>query len=88
MSKRTNKIYNVQVAQYAWMAVEADSPEEAMKLASRFTDEHITDEDFEDSEVSVAACETYYGDIDDYDSDERIFTADGVMSNKEYRKQL
>lgn len=88
MSKRTNKIYNVQVAQYAWMAVEADSPKEAMKLASRFTDEHITDEDFEDSDVSVVSCETYPNFTYDYDSDERIFTVDGVMSNKEYREQL
>lgn len=86
--KRTNNLYNVQVARYAWIAVEADSPQEAMKLASRFTDEYITDEDFEDSEVSVAACETYYGGTYDYDSDERIFTADGVMSNKQYREQL
>ncbi len=88
MSKRTNKIFNVQVAQYAWMPVEADSPEEAMKLASRFTNEHITAEDFEDSEVSVVACETYPSGIDDYDSDERIFTADGVMTHKKYRELL
>lgn len=88
MSKRTNKIFNVQVAQYVWMPVEADSPEEAMKLASRFTDEYITPEDFEDSEVSVAACETYPSGIDDYESDERIFTADGVMTNKKYRELL
>ena len=67
---------------------DADSPEEAMKLASCFTDEHITAEDFEDSEVSVVACETYPSDIDDYESDERIFTADGVMTHKKYRELL
>lgn len=88
MSKRTNKIYNVQVAQYAWMAVEADSPKEAILLASRFADEHITDEDFEDSDVSVVACENYASNTDDYELGERIFTVDGVMSNKKYREQL
>jgi hypothetical protein len=31
--KRTNNLYNVQVARYAWNAVEADSPKEAMDIA-------------------------------------------------------
>jgi len=88
MSKRTNKIFNVQVVQYAWMAVEADSPSEAMELAKKYTDEYITEKDFEDSEVDVNACESYPSDIDDYEDGVNIFTADGVMKAEDYADML
>ena len=89
MSKRTNKIFNVQVVKYAWMAVEADSPGEAMELAKKYTDEYITDKDFEDSEVEVNACESYPSEIDDYDDGkQKIFTADKVITVSEYEDEL
>ena len=88
MSKRTNQIYNVQVVKYAWMAVEADGPEEAMKLAKKFKDEYITDRDFDESEVSVNACESYPSEIDDYEGNDRIFTVDGMKKAKEYEAEL
>ena len=92
MSKRTNKIFNVRVVQYAWksawMAVEADSPSEAMELAKKYTDEYITEKDFEYSKVDVNACESYPSEIDDYEDKDRIFTADGVKSVKEYENEL
>ena len=37
------------------MAVEADGPKEAMKLAKKFTDEYITERDFDESEVDVTS---------------------------------
>lgn len=88
MNKRTNKIYNVQVAVYSWMAVEADSPNEAMELAKRYKDEYITEEDFEDSEVEISGCETYSSTIDDFDEDENIFCEDGVIEAQDYYTAL
>ncbi len=88
MSKRTNKIYNVRVATYASMAVEAESPEEAMKLAERYKDEYLTEEDFEDSEISVHSCETYSSTIDYFEGDENIFCEDTVITAHEYAQEL
>ena len=43
--KRTNELYNVQLARYAWIAVEAESPQEAMKIAREADlEEYIDDE--------------------------------------------
>lgn len=84
MSKRTNKIYLVRVVKSAYMNVEADSPEEAMKIADAYADRHITDEDFIDSDLSVASCDSIPGEVTDCDKDDKIFTADGVFNAKEY----
>lgn len=91
MSNRTNNLYSVQVAKYAWIAVEAGSPEEAMEIAREADlDEYIEDEQFEDSEIYVDACETYSTTIEGkyLDDDEYILTHDGAITAAEYEKQL
>lgn len=59
----TNNIFCVTLAKYANIYVEAESPEEAMKIAEKWTDE-VDDEEFEDSEVGVDSCESYADDAD------------------------
>lgn len=90
MSKRTNKLYNVTVCKYAHMAVEADTPQEAMELAKKYKDDHITDNDFEDSEIGVDCCNAYSEEIEDMylDDEEKVYTKDGVMTCEEYCDQL
>lgn len=88
MSKRTNKIFNVTVATYANMAVEAESPQEAMEIAEKYKDEYLTEEDFEDSEIEVESCETYSSTIDDYEEEETIYCKDGVIEARDYYSQL
>lgn len=93
MSKRTNKIYNVQLARYAWVAVEADSPSDAMEKAEEYLDNGTIDigdldEDFEDSEVDVNACESYSREIDDFHDDDVIYTDDGEKDYDEYVEEL
>ena len=88
MSKRTNKIFNVAVATYANMAVEAESPQEAMEIAEKYKDEYLTEEDFEDSEIEVESCETYPTTIDYYETGDKIFCKDGVIDVFEYHEKL
>lgn len=90
MSKRTNKLYTVTVVQYANMAVEADSPKEAMEIAEKYKDEYITDRDFEDSEIDVYQSDSESFEIDELclDYKENVYTKDGVMTCNEYCKQL
>lgn len=92
MSKRTNKIYNVQLARYAWVAVEAESTKDAMKKAEEYLDNDTIDigdleDKFEDSDVYVAACETYSNEIDEYEADV-IYTDDGEKDYYEYVEEL
>lgn len=89
--KRTNNLYNVQVARYAWIAVEADSPKEAMEIAGNTELEgYLDDEAFEESEIAVDSCETYSNEIDEMclKDDDYVITADGVMTVEEYCQQL
>ena len=81
---RTNNIYRVQLAKYAYICVEADSEEETMHIAEAFTDE-IDDDIFEDSDVSVHACDVGAEEVDEstYDAD-TIYTADGAMDRDDY----
>ena len=91
MSNRINNLYSVQVVKYAWIAVEADSPQEAMEMAREVDlDEYIEDEQFEDSEICVDACETYSTTIEgkNLDDDEYILTHDGAITAAEYEEQL
>lgn len=88
MSNRTNKIFNVTVATYANMAVEAESPQEAMEIAEKYKDEYLTEEDFEDSDIEVDSCETYSRTIDDYETGDKIFCKDGVIDVFEYYEKL
>ena len=89
--KRTNELYNVQLARYAWIAVEAESPQEAMKIAREADlEEYIDDENFDESDTYVAACETYSNELDEMylKDDDYILTADGAITAKEYEEQL
>lgn len=91
MAKRTNKIYNVQVVRYAWIAVEADNENEAMGIAQNSElENYIDDDEFEESEIDVFACETYSNVIDDMflSDDDYILTKDGAMTAEEYRQEL
>lgn len=85
---RTNKIYNVTCAIYATLAVEADSPHEAMKLAKKMKDDYLRDEDFEDSEIEVAGCDAYSSGIEWHEDDKYIITADGAYPPSEYAEML
>ena len=91
MSKRTNILYSVQVARYAWITVEASSPHEAMEMASREDlDELLPDMAFEDSDTIVCACNSYSDGIGEMyiDDDEYVITKDGNMTAGEYRCAL
>lgn len=79
MSKRTNNIFNVRVAQYAWIPVEASTPEEAMQLAEKFAGEYVTDEMFEDSEVEISGSEKDSHELEPF-CKEDVITADGIMN--------
>lgn len=78
----TNNIYCVTLAKYANIYVEAESPEDAMKIAKGWTGE-VDDEDFEDSDVEVDSCDGY---ADEADSDymETIYTKDEAIDVDEY----
>lgn len=78
----TNNIYCVTLAKYANIYVEAESPEEAMKIAKGWKDE-VDDEEFEDSDVEVDSCDGY---ADEADSDymETIYTKDEAIDVYEY----
>lgn len=78
----TNNIYCVTLAKYTNIYVEAESPEEAMKIAEGWTDE-VDDEEFEDSDVKVDSCDDY---ADEADSDymETIYTKDEAIDVDEY----
>lgn len=89
--KRTNKLYGVLVARYAWIYVEADSPQEAMKMAGNADlASLIPDEEFEESEIEVHSCNDYSEKIDEafLEDDEYIITVDGNMTAKTYKRVL
>lgn len=91
MTKRTNNIYNVQVVRNAWIAVEAENESEAMSIAQNVElENYIDDDEFEESEIDVFACETYSRGIDDMflSDDDYILTKDGAMTAEEYRNEL
>ena len=78
----TNKIYCVTLAKYANIYVEAESPEEAMKIAEHWTDE-VDDEEFEDSDVGVDSVDAGYDEADSAYM-ETIYTQDEAMDVDEY----
>ena len=78
----TNNIYCVTLAKYTNIYVEAESPEEAMKIAEHWTDD-VDDEEFEDSEVGVDSCETYCHNVNS-DYMETIYTQDEAMDVDDY----
>ena len=80
----TNNIFCVTLAKYANIYVEAESPEEAMKIAEHWTDEvEVDDEEFENSEVGVDSCEAYSKEAYDIDSD-TIYTQDEAIDVDDY----
>lgn len=85
MSKRTDTIYGVTVVKSATMYVEADSVDEALKIADKHCSE-LSDSDFWDSDNEVFSCESYPSESDDYM--ENIYTKDGKMSFDTYVEQL
>ena len=78
----TNNIYCVTLAKYANIHVEAESPEEAMKIAEGWKDD-VDDRDFEDSDVEVDSCDGY-ADEADADYMETIYTKDEAIDVDEY----
>ena len=86
MAKRSNSIVAVTIAQYATMYVEADSPEEAAKIAKEHMEEYITDEDFEDSDIQVDSYETYTTECEDWM--DKIWADGEVKSYDEYMDEL
>lgn len=85
--KRTNKIYQVQVVAYAWVAVEADNEEAAIDFVKENMDEMMTEDCFDDSDVEVRYVEDEVYSIDDV-SEDTIWTCDGVMTKKAYKKAM
>ena len=83
MSERKDTIYTVSIAVYAHIAVEADSPEEAFKIAERYKND-IPDGKFTDNldcrEVSL--CDEYPHEAEG--SDEIIYTTSGPVPVKQY----
>ena len=78
----TNNIYCVTLKKVANIYVDADSPEEAMKIASRWTDS-VDDDEFEDSEVEVDCCDSYPDEATDSYM-ETIYTQDEALEVDEY----
>ena len=78
----TNQVYCVSLKRIANIYVEAESPEEAMKIAGRWTDE-LDDEEFEDSEVEVDCCDAYPDEADSAYM-ETIYTQDEAIDVDEY----
>ena len=72
MSKRTNSIVAVNIAKYATVYVEAESPEEAMKTVSENLDDICDelwselDDQFEESCIEVHSCDAYTTNAEDY----------------------
>ena len=91
MSKRTNELYRVTMVRYAYIAVEAHNPDEAMKIAGEQAVNNLDDNDYWDSGDNVESCDTYPVDIEQFnriDDHTRIFTVDGELSFDEYYDQL
>ena len=78
----TNQVYCVSLKRIANIYVEAESPEEAMKIAEKWTDE-VDDRDFEDSEVEVDCCDSYPDEADANYMD-TIYTQDEAIDVDEY----
>lgn len=79
------------MVRYAYIAVEASSPEEAMDIAGKQAVNNLDDNDYWDSGDNVDSCDTHPVDIEAFnriDDRTRIFTVDGELSFDEYYDQL
>lgn len=79
----TNNIYCVTLKRCACIYVEADSSEEAMKLAEKWKDSIDNDDDFEDSDVEVDCCDANPDEANEAYM-ETIYTADEAMDVDDY----
>ena len=77
-----NKIYYVTLKRCAGIYVDADSPEDAMRIAEKWKDD-IDDDEFDDADVEVDSCDCY---PDEADSDcmDTILTSDEAIDVEEY----
>ena len=78
----TNNVYCVSLKRMACIYVEADSPEEAMKIAEKWKDE-VDEDEFEDSEVEVDCCNSYPDEVDSAYM-ETIYTNDEAIDVDDY----
>lgn len=87
---RTNKLFTVTVCKYATMAVEADDVQQAMNIAKKYKDTHLTDRDFADSDIDVYSCEAYGCSLDDMclKPTDRVYARDEVLTAENYRREL
>lgn len=87
---RTNKLFTVTVCKYATMAVEADDVQQAMIIAKKYKDTHLTDRDFADSDIDVYSCEAYGCSLDDMclKPTDKVYARDEVTTVENYRREL
>ena len=78
----TNNIFCVTLAKYANIYVEAESPQEAMEIAKKWTDK-VDDAEFEDSEVEVDECDSYPDEANSAYM-KTIYTADEAIKVDDY----
>lgn len=91
--KRTNKIYNVQLAKYAVVAVEARSTNDAKKkailyLSNGTISRNDIDAKFEESDVYFDACSPSSSCVDEYNKNTIIYTDDGEKRYDDYVNEL
>lgn len=91
--KRTNKIYNVQLAKYAVLAVEARSINDAKKkvmlyLSNGTISRNDIDAKFKESDVYFNACRPSFTCVDEYNKNTIIYTDDGEKHYDEYVNEL
>lgn len=89
---RTNTIFGVTIAKFANIYVEANSPEEAMKIVGdnldKIYDELMweIDEQFDDSSMAVHSCDAEPEGADDYM--DHIWADGEILTYDEYMDEL
>lgn len=74
-------IYNVTIAKYAHIYVEAKSAEELESIVDKF---YFDDDMFEDSDVEVHSWDTYTYDAEDLEDEDTIYAVDENGDGVEY----
>lgn len=80
-----NQVYAVTLTRSAFIYVDAESPEAAMKIAESWKDD-VDDRDFEDSDVEVDSCDTYPDEAEGYM--ETIYTENESMDVDEFLERF
>lgn len=80
-----NNIYAVTLKKMATIYVDAESPEQAMKIAESWTDD-VDDDEFEDSNVEVDCCDCYGDEAEEYM--ETIYTENESMDVEEFLERF